>query len=470
MSRTRNGLILILCAAACGLIGAGLLAAQEAGHPFPHDVHQGLFPSCRACHAGIPSDDTANYYSVSEQNCTPCHDGTNVDEVEWTTPVSHATNLNFEHAAHVDDNDCEDCHRSSPDDPRMIVARAAPETCFACHEDETTPHLAAEVDCWGCHVALTQATALPMATIAAFPKPDGHENEDFVWTHGQLAQEDNPNCAVCHTQESCESCHMNASQLTVVTALGTDARMAELMSDRAGRWPTPDNHQDLTWRVQHGSMAASDPASCGNCHSQQSCEGCHGDEAVSWMPALPVSHSDGPQGALIEEKAPPQHVPGFEFTHGDMVGSRGTDCMACHIPDDCSSCHEGAVDSGHHDDNFFMRHAAEAYAQDTTCVNCHSTEVFCRDCHAGVGLSPADTKTNAYHDTQPGWLLSHATAARQGMEACASCHQQTDCLRCHSAKSGWGVNPHGPDFDPERLTERGTLMCALCHYGDPTMR
>ena len=94
--------------------------------------------------------------------------------------------------------------------------------------------------------------------------------------------------------------------------------------------------------------------------------------------------------------------------------------------------------------------------------------MFCRECHAAAGLAPQGGLTNgSYHDREPFWLLSHGQAGRQDLETCASCHQQTDCMKCHSASSGWRVSPHGPDFDPTRVSERNLQMCRSCHATDP---
>ena len=68
-----------------------------------------------------------------------------------------------------------------------------------------------------------------------------------------------------------------------------------------------------------------------------------------------------------------------------------------------------------------------------------------------------------FHDSQALWILSHPQAARQDLESCVTCHQQNDCLRCHSATSGLRVNPHGPDFDASSMGSRNQAMCALCH-------
>jgi hypothetical protein len=67
-----------------------------------------------------------------------------------------------------------------------------------------------------------------------------------------------------------------------------------------------------------------------------------------------------------------------------------------------------------------------------------------------------------YHDKQPGWLFGHGGVARRAIETCASCHAQDFCLRCHSATSGWHINPHGPNFDPG-VQSKNPGMCLICH-------
>ena len=90
-----------------------------------------------------------------------------------------------------------------------------------------------------------------------------------------------------------------------------------------------------------------------------------------------------------------------------------------------------------------------------------SVDKFCRDCHANQGVAQDGRQNGGYHDGVANWLQQHGAAARQGMESCTTCHQQTECLACHSAKEGWRVNPHGPDFDPERASDRSTQSCRM---------
>jgi hypothetical protein len=72
----------------------------------------------------------------------------------------------------------------------------------------------------------------------------------------------------------------------------------------------------------------------------------------------------------------------------------------------------------------------------------------------------------AFHTGQANWVLSHGQAARTGMESCASCHRQSDCVRCHSATGGWGVNPHRSGFRASALAARNAASCRWCHVGE----
>ena len=114
-----------------------------------------------------------------------------------------------------------------------------------------------------------------------------------------------------------------------------------------------------------------------------------------------------------------------------------------------------------------MAQAPRAAGRDQECQSCHNTEVFCRSCHQASGLASRGRLNRAYHNAQPQWLLQHGRAARQGLESCVTCHKQRDCMQCHST-TGWGINPHGPDFDSRRVGARARVMCERCHIADPT--
>ena len=128
-------------------------------------------------------------------------------------------------------------------------------------------------------------------------------------------------------------------------------------------------------------------------------------------------------------------------------------------------CHDGSGRPSFHPADFVQRHGAEVAAQLQVCSECHSNEVFCRDCHSTQGFAVADQTGAAFHDATPDWFMAHGQAARQGLDACASCHSQTSCLRCHSAVEGFRINPHGPDFDADAEMAKGS--CTICHGTAP---
>jgi hypothetical protein len=357
----------------------------------------------------------------------------------------------------------------------MDVMLPGLESCLACH-GAGAAHLE-QASCVPCHRPLTGIPGLSAERIAAFPAPPNHASPAFLSEHGPLAERDLSRCATCHARETCESCHPNAESVAAIRALEADARVLPQARRIAARWPRPASHDDPAWLAEHGRGEQA-IESCGNCHVRESCEACHLDGLAS-LDRLPAARAGGPQGALVARARPADHHPGFASAHGTAALTQAN-CATCHAPALCESCHDpdgipSALDASvatlrgptFHPPNFVERHAAEAYGREADCSGCHSNETFCRDCHAGSGLAARDSRTSAYHDAQPFWLLNHGAAARQGLESCASCHQQTDCLQCHSAKSGWRVNPHGPDFDGGAFGDRNLAPCAVCHFADP---
>jgi hypothetical protein len=164
------------------------------------------------------------------------------------------------------------------------------------------------------------------------------------------------------------------------------------------------------------------------------------------------------------------HAAGFAKAHGSSAASGRLDCMGCHTQTQCTDCHAGSARRRFHAVDYMSRHAADAYGDRTSCTTCHSAETFCRSCHIGNGVASRGGTaggSGTAHNRQPLWLLQRGQAARQGLEGCVTCHQQRDCLRCHS-DLGQRVNPHGADFDASRVAARNRQVCAVCHLADPT--
>ncbi|TFG65694.1 MAG: hypothetical protein E4H28_03645 [Gemmatimonadales bacterium] len=496
-------------------LASGVLVSMTRADRFSHSDHAGLFPTCLGCHSGIPQGNEDLYFSVVPKDCVRCHDGEREGTVDWTEPARTASNLIFVHVDHAAELEaagdsalaCAACHGPfGADEPRMAIDRAAPETCTGCHAHDASEHLAAEAVCSDCHAILTDSPDLSTTRVAEFPEPPSHSSDGFVLEHGSSGEGALESCAVCHARETCTRCHLNAGSVEEIQEIQPDPRVAMLVEGEPAEWPEPPSHDKSGWEFNHGDEIEAGSQSCATCHAETSCRTCHGSAAIPAIAALPNPGEGEPAGVVVPRTSPPGHLPLFATQHGAAVAADMPRCSSCHIESQCAECHEGpnrvagefaprrstgsngtAGDppgaeqflhanattgtlppeprSGYHPANFLLRHGAEAFAVQTVCSDCHSTEAFCRECHQSIGitLGAGDGAGGAFHDAQANWFFEHGRAARQGLEGCASCHQQTSCLRCHSAKSGLRISPHGPGFDPSRVATASTESCGIRH-------
>lgn len=454
-------------------LSVALLAAMGAGAQqpsgFPHERHAKLFPDCLGCHAGVASGEAATIFP-STATCTNCHNDVDAPRVKWAGATPRITNLRFSHAQHAADikagplaETCASCHTEGNRTGWMQVSRVTSSVCLGCHT--ATEHLADNAVCKTCHVKLTEATALPASRIAAFPKPPSHARADFAATHAPRTTAAIEQCATCHSRESCARCHPNAGKVGAISALGSDARVAQLVKGKAATYFTPASHRSESFAVDHGALAAQSAAGCANCHTQTTCKSCHTGSKGSEVVARLAEKGEGTATGVRLTKNVRVHPANFEQQHKSTASSGRLDCLGCHKQAECTSCHEGSGSRRYHPFDFSSRHAASAYGQDQNCSTCHRTETFCRSCHQKTNAATG-IRTGAVHTAQPLWLLQHGKAARQGLTSCTSCHQQRDCLQCHS-NLGWGVNPHGSGFDASRMAARNKAVCRTCHLTDP---
>jgi hypothetical protein len=455
------------------LLGAGIVLVPGRQDGFPHAEHAGLFPTCVGCHAGVGAGDEARLVSVGPEDCAGCHDGTRLDRVAWMVPEPQATNLDFSHAEHIRDvreagRDaiaCEGCHVRPGVEERMQVVLASGRRCMECHAPGQS-HLEVTIACSTCHLTLARATELSSEQIEAFPQPASHGADDFLRVHGEDAEADDARCAVCHARESCERCHLNAPAVPAVAALSPDARVAALVADRPGEWPRPASHERTDWAWAHGEEAERDIGDCASCHTRPSCQACHGT-GLALATKLPEPGPEGRRGVVLADVEAAVHPVDFATRHGEAAAVGVPNCTACHTEEQCAACHDGAAPPRFHPVDFVLRHGADAFGSETECATCHSREAFCRDCHMTSGFAAGGRTGGAFHDAVPDWLLAHGQAARQELEACTACHDQSTCLRCHSAKSGLRINPHGPGFEADRVAARSQQLCGICHFSLP---
>ncbi|MGH2571127.1 MAG: hypothetical protein ACRDGR_07880, partial [bacterium] len=230
----------------------------------------------------------------------------------------------------------------------------------------------------------------------------------------------------------------------------------------------PPTHGDADFLKMHGRAAAQEGARCATCHTQESCRICH----VATPRVAAALFQAGPgrgAGAQVSRRAPASHDEWFRDRHGSAAAASPETCAGCHARDDCFLCHRpNGVSSAtsYHPADFLSRHPAAAWARETSCVDCHNPQSFCASCHEASGLVARGQRLGAgYHDGQPAFLVGHGQAARQSLETCVTCHTENDCMICHATAvtGGRGFNPHGPEFDAQRLAARAPTMCAVCH-------
>lgn len=463
---------------------------------FPHGKHARLFPTCTSCHRNVGSTRIDDLFPPATA-CAECHNGTDAKRVTWERPARPAPQrlLAFSHARHFSKTDsagrtCAVCHAVEGSTAYMNIRPARQPQCQGCHEHRTTDHYAPDNTCRTCHVPLTEARGLTVAEVARLPKPASHEVRGFEVAHGPTTPGALAQCATCHARETCARCHVNARTQPMIAQLASDGRVAQLVKGRPATYPVPDSHRAEAFVDSHGPLARAPQATCGTCHARPSCATCHiGRGAAEVINRLPAGQEPTPGVKLyrltgrregISRVTPMPLVPAVDTTrfrvrvhavdfvenHRFSAAASRQTCQGCHTQRFCSDCHAGENRRAFHPLNFVTSHGADTYARDRECASCHNTEVFCRDCHKAVGLAAQGRNAAVYHNAQPQWLLQHGRAARQELQTCTTCHTQNNCMRCH-ATTGWGVSPHGPDFNASRLGKKAMAMCARCHIRDP---
>ena len=502
-------------AALLALAMAAPLDAQSAtggAEKFPHAKHEKLFPQCAGCHAGMTTGEKARMFPDTAM-CGECHNARDQKKVAWRAPIRTASNLKFDHTAHNDvaGNEgatCTTCHAAAGA-KWMHVERAKPEQCISCHSHKVSTHLAADNRCSTCHVALPQATGLTVARIAAFPKPASHDAKGFATAHANAVKASPAQCVVCHAKETCATCHVNASVVANRYQLAADARVASLTRNKPSRYVTPTSHTKGDFLAAHGGLAKASGATCATCHARSSCQACHtGPLGGSTVTDMPIPEAGGASGVRLNATALPWktvsgaaatapamlasrfamlqpmrpdsvrgtlpkqaqvHPVGFARTHGVQAATDRPSCEGCHTKTYCAQCHAGESTRRFHPANFAARHAPEAYGRETDCAQCHCREVFCRSCHMQLGMTSKGKVGGGYHNGAQIWIIQHGQAARQELQNCTSCHQQRDCMQCHS-NAGRNINPHGPGFNAEKAWKANRLTCLRCHLKDPLGR
>jgi hypothetical protein len=239
---------------------------------------------------------------------------------------------------------------------------------------------------------------------------------------------------------------------------------------------------------------------------QPLCPTCHVAGAPSIVPDIKVVCKQCHEDTFVAQITLPglkTHDPVWPLNHGPFAKAGAIDCEKCHKQSDCLECHaSGFADQmgafgnnmiNVHRAEFTVTHPIAARTNPRLCATCHEAK-FCSDCHddfapadlaikshrrgwsdlAVGGAVHANFPENSCHTChtnsvlpQHEWSNAHAREARKNLITCQACHPEGDvCLKCHSARSGLGINPHPKDWGDfsDRLRDAsGGRTCRKCH-------
>ena len=349
--------------------------------------------------------------------------------------------IKFNHKKHVDEvgAQCIDCHTNA------LTSTAASDNLFAqmsacrpCHEDELRS------SCTFCHTSTD-------STTYAISNPV----RELTFSHQLHADGKKIECQKCHTNldnekvsvteqlpamKTCASCHDGVKVKDDCAVCHTN--LASLR---------PAGHNRTDFIREHKFAARVNNASCGACHSQETCTDCHNGSG------------------LVEVTVP------------------GKDMISAHSPRISSNDRgQSMVIEKVHDLNYRFTHGVDARAKTIECKTCHSTEQFCTPCHQAGGNVNQEVFKPASHSIAGFKTIGvgsgggeHARLAKRDIESCAACHSSDGadpvCVRCHMDPTGikgtnnkthaigFMANQHG------RWHSDPGANCYVCHT-DPNAR
>ena len=203
---------------------------QVAELRFSHQKHDAAGVACSTCHG------TGSPVLPKMQMCTDCHTKTNAP---LDCQACHTTNVSAPLPTLKPANHSVDWIKR-----HGVISAADPDNCMACH---TQP------DCVSCHTS----------TVAT---PYQIHPPNFVTIHAVDARADEQNCTTCHSvQNFCTACHVRAN----VTAR-TDARPPSTVAFHPPGFvdpATPNNHGVMARRNINDCASCHAERDCISCHT-----------------------------------------------------------------------------------------------------------------------------------------------------------------------------------------------------------
>ncbi|MCB9624322.1 MAG: cytochrome c3 family protein [Sandaracinus sp.] len=154
----------------------------------------------------------------------------------------------------------------------------------------------------------------------------------------------------------------------------------------------------------HEGVTRSALATTSHLPTMESCFRCHGGDGLASSRAgctddvrhVPphalgrAASNELPEGELV----PPAWLHGmlhdrdFLVRHRWVAADASEACASCHAERECADCHDGRTrPQSVHPNDYLTTHPTEALRGTPRCESCHTTQRFCTECHARLGLS-----------------------------------------------------------------------------------
>ncbi|MBN2496028.1 MAG: hypothetical protein JXR96_15655 [Deltaproteobacteria bacterium] len=352
--------------------------------------------------------------------------------------AGRASNLRFRHAAHVAENP-----PLAPDRSKSRIRGAIPAKRPDCAPS-------AGQDCLACHPGADRRAGSSQRA----PRPS---HSTCARCHPGAGEQGSPSrCAECHVgpvrraEPAPASLHFSHRQHAAVPG-----------GCRACHRP---EREDARYGLLPGFEA------CQGCHRDRldtrRCQACHPQRADGRLELETAGGKLAPRGSHGGD----DHRAGWRQGHGATARARAAACQSCHAQTDCDACHRGAArPAALHPADWTLLHAATARADAGRCDACHRAQKDCLRCHRRAAVARTADDHPASMRLHPEGFESgvvHGPRARRNLKACASCHAESDCTRCHGAAGiGLGVCPHPPGWSGRcsLMRARNGRACLKCH-------
>lgn len=323
-----------------------------------------------------------------------------------------------------------------------------------------------ELACERCHVDASRSARADEVLLPA--------ERTCLPCHAEQIARDNPSADRCGT---CHAGFDEGARGRVVTPEPPTPRLRFSHRTHA--------REGMACRDCHGGIDEPGEDAARHLPTMRQCFECHGGPTPTASTECTTCHLVLPDGRMRSHYPegwlnPPRWLHGMHHdadwlvTHRWVGADQGNLCATCHAETDCTDCHDGRVRPPRvHPNDWLTVHPQMARLDEPRCTSCHTTQTFCVECHARLGISPVAAPNvrspRRFHPPPEVWTrgpVLHGREARRSMTTCTSCHAQRDCVACHGALGvGAGVSPHPPGFVREcgRLLRANDRACRTCH-------